>query len=168
MDRFSVLMAKRHIFEPQFPSYVYLYYISPSGGYNDLPYRWGSLASEFPSELWSLLFFFIVNIQFIGSIEVVCICWCKLTVFSCSGVFWWSEYSWPRMRSFKGSNFTSFRLSFNKVGAFQHLVLTQRFLSKLKALALQLQMSKCSNCILRTWKHHYSRLKNRNVRTDTN
>lgn len=29
MDRFSVLMAKHHIFEPQFPSYVYLYYIPP-------------------------------------------------------------------------------------------------------------------------------------------
>ena len=159
MDRFSVLMAKRHIFEPQFPSYVYLYYISPSGGYNDLPYRRGPLASEFPSELWSLLVF-IVNIQFIGSIEMVCICWYNLTVFSCSGVFWWSEYSWPRMRSFKGSNFTSFRLSLNKMAALQHLVLTQCFLSKLKALTPQLQMSKMfqtaysipENIIIRGWK----------------
>lgn len=58
MDRFSVLMAKHHIFEPQFPSYVYLYYIPPqSGGYNDLSYRQGPLASEFPTELRSLLIY---------------------------------------------------------------------------------------------------------------
>lgn len=74
MDRFSVLMAKHHIFEPQFPSYVYLYYIPP-------PNLGDTMTSHIDKAHWHLSsplsydhFLFIVNIQFIGSIKTVFIC----------------------------------------------------------------------------------------------
>lgn len=136
MGRFSVLMTKHHIFEPQFPSYVYLY--------NDLSYRQGPLASEFPSELWSLLIYFKYPVYWFHRN-------CMHLFMQTDHVFvQWSvpvkwiqpALHWPRMASFKGSNITSFQLSLNKIGALQHLILTQCFLSKLKALTLQLQMSK--------------------------
>lgn len=164
MDRFSVLMAKHHIFEPQFPSYVYLYYIPPPnlGGYNDLSYRQGPLASEFPTELRSLLIYCKYPVYWFHKNCVHLLMQTDRVFVQWSVLVKWIQPALhcPRMRSFKGSNITSFQLSLNKMEALQHLVLTQCFLTKLKALTLQLQMSKMfqtvysvpENIIIQGWK----------------
>lgn len=141
-----------------------IYIISPpqSGGYNDLSYRQGPLASEFPTELRSLLIYCKYPVYWFHKNCVHLLMQTDRVFMQWSVLVKWIQPALhcPRMRSFKGSNITSFQLSLNKMEALQHLVLTQCFLTKLKALTLQLQMSKMfqtvysvpENIIIRGWK----------------